>query len=486
MSQQTSIGYYTIEKTLGTGGMGTVYLAVHSQIDRKAAIKALKPHLAQNPDIRMRFKNEASLMAKLHHPNIVDLYDYVELGDNLFLVMEYVQGVTLEQYTSEISGPLSESQAKRVFAKILDAFAYAHQRGIIHRDIKPANIMITQMGDVKIMDFGIAKMVGNQEKHLTQAGVRLGTIYYMSPEQIRAWEIDARSDIFSLGITLFESLTGKLPYSEELGEYDLSQKIVNDPLPKLKEFLPAASSHMQKIIDKATAKDPEDRFQNVEQFKRALLDATLLGKQETEEEHVHQVVWNINQERLVSPPKQHPQDNDSSGEPKPVSTGTTEIENLPPAQPEPPTTPVQQPPTEQEVELKAEKEVLLLKNYFGIVSTRRVQYYRNLDLFEKGKKERLFLSQVIDVEYNSRREILAGAVFMLVGAGLFVLDNVLTYVLAISFLLFSIVCFSHFPSLTVVRKDGKKVKMRGWPWHLKQSKKFLVSLRSQLSKKKRF
>jgi hypothetical protein len=107
-------------------------------------------------------------------------------------------------------------------------------------------------------------------------------------------------------------------------------------------------------------------------------------------------------------------------------------------------------------------------------------------LFEKGKKERLFLSQVIDVEYNSRREILAGAVFMLVGAGLFVLGNVLTYVLAISFLLFSIVCFSHFPSLTVVRKDGKKVKMRGWPWHLKQSKKFLVSLRSQLSKKKRF
>jgi hypothetical protein len=243
---------------------------------------------------------------------------------------------------------------------------------------------------------------------------------------------------------------------------------------------------MQKIIDKATAKNPEDRFQNVEQFKRALFDATLLGKQETEEEYVHQVVWNINQERLVSPPKKHAQDNDSNGEPKPVRTGTTEIENLPPAQPEPPTTPVQETPAQQEVELKPEKEVLLLKNHFGIVSTRRVQYYRNLDLFEKGKKERLFLSQVIDVEYNSRREILAGAVFMLVGAGLFVLGNVLTYVLAISFLLFSIVCFSHFPSLTVVRKDGKKVKMRGWPWHLKQSKKFLVSLRSQLSKKKRF
>ncbi|WP_299461862.1 serine/threonine-protein kinase [uncultured Microscilla sp.] len=483
--QQTGIGYYKIEKTLGTGGMGTVYLATHTQIGRQAAIKGLKPHLAKNPDIRMRFKNEAALMAKLHHPNIVDLYDYVELGENLFLVMEYVQGVTLEQYTSEISGPLSESQAKRVFAKILDAFAYAHQRGIVHRDIKPANIMITQMGDVKIMDFGIAKMVDNQEKNLTQAGVRLGTIYYMSPEQIRAWEIDARSDIFSLGITLFEILTGKLPYSEELGEYDLSQKIVNDPLPRLKEFLPAASSHMQKIIDKATAKDPDHRFQNAEQFKKALFDATLLGKQETEEEHLHQVVWNINQEQLVHPPNQHLQQVESSPANASMSSDTAEIENLPTAQPEKNADPIDQPGTESP-QFKAEKEELLLKNYFGIVSTRRVQYFRNQDLFEKGKKERLFLSQVIDVEYNSRRELLAGSVFMLIAAGLFILGHVITYVLAISFLFFSIVCFSHFPSLTVVRKDGKKVKMKGWPWHLKQSKKFLVSLRSQLSKKKRF
>lgn len=113
--QQTGIGYYKIEKTLGTGGMGTVYLATHSQIGRQAAIKGLKPHLAKDLDIRARFKNEAALMAKLHHPNIVDLYDYVELGDSLFLIMEYVQGVTLERYVYEISGLLTENQAKRSY-----------------------------------------------------------------------------------------------------------------------------------------------------------------------------------------------------------------------------------------------------------------------------------------------------------------------------------------------------------------------------------
>lgn len=471
MSQQTGIGYYKIEKTLGTGGMGTVYLATHSQIGRQAAIKGLKPHLAKDSDIRARFKNEAALMAKLHHPNIVDLYDYVELGDSLFLIMEYVQGVTLERYVYEISGLLTESQAKRIFSKILDAFAYAHQRGVVHRDIKPANIMITQTGDIKIMDFGIAKMTDQREKHLTQAGVRLGTIYYMSPEQIRAsWNIDARSDIFSLGITLFEILTGKLPYSEELGEYDLSQKIVNDPLPRLREFLPEASEHMQKIIDKATAKNPEDRFQNAEQFKKALHGATLLGEAETEEEHIHQVVWNISKEKLGNPPTEK--------QAIPLANGKHNVDY---ATQNPSTTDV--PETATTSTLKGSKEELLLQNYFGIVSNRRVQYFRNKDLFEKGKKERLYLSQVIDVEYNSRREIISGAVFLLIAAGIFTLGYFITYLLAISFVGFSIVCFSPFPTLTIVKKDDKRVKMKGWPWHLKQSKVFLIALRSQLSRK---
>lgn len=463
MAHQANVGYYQIEKTLGTGGMGTVYLATHSQIGRQAAIKGLKPQLALDADIRTRFKNEASLMAKLHHPNIVDLYDYVEMGDNLFLIMEYVQGVTLERYVYEITGPLTENQAKRIFAKILDAFAYAHKSNIVHRDIKPANIMITQTGDIKIMDFGIAKMANKEDKKLTQAGVRLGTLYYMSPEQIRAsWNIDARSDVFSLGITLFEVLTGRLPYPEDLGEYDLSQKIVNETLPRLKTYLPEASEHMQKIIDKATAKNPEDRFQSAEQFRQALLDATLLGKAESEEEHVNQVVWNINQEKLGKP-SQKPE--------VPTAAVTVQDDEL-----------------ESEVnkgydQTSGEKETLLLQNYFGIVSNRRVQYYRNKDLFEKGKKERLYLSQIADIEYNTKREIISGVVFLLLASGLFLAGYLATYLLAISLLLFSLVCFMPFPILTILKKDQKRTRMKAWPWHLKQSKRFLVALRSQLSRR---
>ena len=463
MAHQARIGYYEIESTLGTGGMGTVYLANHTQIGRQAAIKGLKPQLAVDLDIRARFKNEAALMAKLHHPNIVDLYDYVEMEGNLFLIMEYVQGVTLERYVYEITGPLTENQAKRIFAKILDAFAYAHQSGIVHRDIKPANIMITQTGDIKIMDFGIAKMANKEDKKLTQAGVRLGTLFYMSPEQIRAaWNIDARSDIFSLGITLFEVLTGSLPYPENMGEYDLSQKIVNEPLPRLKDYLSEASEHMQKIIDKATAKNPEDRFQSAEEFKKALLSANLSGKSETVEEHLNQVVWNIQQEK--------------SRKPVPKSV------EVPPSIPIKETTPDDKP---IQAAPPSEKETLLLQNYFGIVSNRRVQYYKNKDLFEKGKKERLYLSQIIDIEYNTRREIVSGVVFLLLASGLFLAGYLATYLLAISLLTFSLICFMPFPVLTILKTDQKKARMKAWPWHLKQSKRFLIALRSQLSKRSR-
>ncbi len=463
MAHQARIGYYEIESTLGTGGMGTVYLANHTQIGRQAAIKGLKPQLAVDLDIRARFKNEAALMAKLHHPNIVDLYDYVEMEGNLFLIMEYVQGVTLERYVYEITGPLTENQAKRIFAKILDAFAYAHQSGIVHRDIKPANIMITQTGDIKIMDFGIAKMANKEDKKLTQAGVRLGTLFYMSPEQIRAaWNIDARSDIFSLGITLFEVLTGSLPYPENMGEYDLSQKIVNEPLPRLKDYLPEASEHMQKIIDKATAKNPEDRFQSAEEFKKTLLSANLSGKSETEEEHLNQVVWNIQQEK--------------SRKPVPKSV------EVPPSIPIKETTPDDKP---AQIAPPSEKETLLLQNYFGIVSNRRVQYYKNKDLFEKGKKERLYLSQIIDIEYNTRREVVSGVVFLLLASGLFLAGYFATYLLAISLLTFSLICFMPFPVLTILKTDQKKARMKAWPWHLKQSKRFLIALRSQLSKRSR-
>jgi len=236
--------------------------------------------------------------------------------------------------------------------------------------------------------------------------------------------------------------------------------IVNEPLPRLKAYLPEASEHMQKIIDKATAKNPEDRFQSAEQFKRALLNASLLGKPESEEEHVNQVVWNINHEKLTKPVKK-------PVEPPPIQKEIIPEENS------------------QDSYSSSEKETLLLQNYFGIVSNRRVQYYRNKDLFEKGKKERLYLSQIVDIEYNTKREVVSGAVFLLLAAGLFVVGYLATYLLAISLLMFSLVCFMPFPILTILKNDQKKTRMKAWPWHLKQSKRFLVALRSQLSKRAR-
>ncbi len=260
---------YKIEAKLGEGGMGTVYLATHALIDRKAAIKALHPSLVNNPMIRERFKNEAFAMAQLKHPNIVDLYDYYEDNNGLYLIMEYVEGFTLDEYIQKISGAITEEKCINLFIKILDGFQYAHQKGIIHRDIKPSNLIITPKLDIKILDFGIARLL-SADKGKTQAGTKMGTVLYMSPEQVRGEEADNRSDIYSLGVTLFEMLTGKPLYGDQLTEYEVNQKILNEPLPRLNSIYPNISVEIQAIVDKATNKNPINRFQHCEEFKNAL------------------------------------------------------------------------------------------------------------------------------------------------------------------------------------------------------------------------
>lgn len=271
MIGQQILNYQIINK-IGEGGMGSVYLAKHTQLDRKAAIKALHPNLVNNPHIRERFKNEASTMAHLKHPNIVSLYDYMESPQGLFLIIEFVEGYPLDEFIQKVSGPISEDKVAFLFGKILDGFAYAHSQGVIHRDIKPSNIMISPDGqDVKILDFGIAKLLGNNSKSLTKTGSRMGTVLYMSPEQVKGQELDQRSDIYSLGVTLFQMLTGKCPYNEaNMTEYEVYEQIVNYTLPRVKTFYPSVSGRMQAIIDKATAKDPAERFSSCLEFKRAL------------------------------------------------------------------------------------------------------------------------------------------------------------------------------------------------------------------------
>ncbi|NJL12604.1 MAG: serine/threonine protein kinase [Microscillaceae bacterium] len=272
---------YRITAKIGEGGMGSVFKAQHTQLDRPAAIKALHPNLVSNAMIRERFKNEAATMAHLRHPNIVSLYDYLETPQGLFLIMEFVEGYPLDRYIQEVSGPIPEARALALFTKILEGFAYAHQQGVVHRDIKPSNLIISADGqEVKILDFGIAKLLDGSTKNLTKTGSRMGTVLYMSPEQVKGGMLDQRSDIYSLGVTLFQMLTGRCPYDEATAtEYEVYHQIVNFPLPRLQEFYPGVSSRMQALIDRATAKNPEDRFASCDEFKAALLGQTALPKQ---------------------------------------------------------------------------------------------------------------------------------------------------------------------------------------------------------------
>ncbi|HAS42819.1 MAG TPA: hypothetical protein DCS93_20225 [Microscillaceae bacterium] len=266
---------YRIDSKIGEGGMGSVYLASHLQMRRKAAIKALHPNLVNNAQIRERFRNEAEAMASLKHPNIIDLYDFLETNQGLFLIMEYVDGNQLDDYIRSVTGPLPETRAIELFSKALDGFAYAHDRGIIHRDIKPSNLMIGSEGQVKILDFGIAKILNGANKGLTRTGSKMGTVLYMSPEQVKGQSVDRRSDIYSMGVTLFQILTGRPPYDEKTAtEYEVYTQIVNSPLPRLRQFNPNVSERIQAVVDKATAKEPSARFQNALEFKQALLGVT--------------------------------------------------------------------------------------------------------------------------------------------------------------------------------------------------------------------
>ncbi len=253
---------YEIKALIGEGGMGDVYLAEHTSIGRKVAVKALKPELSLNEEIRKRFKNEAKVMAKLQHPNIVGLYDFHEDESGLYLIMEYVEGVELADKIKSLSEPMDLDEAKRIMPLILKAFEYAHENGIVHRDVKPANVLISKNGTVKVLDFGIAKIVGNEQFNLTKDGSNVGTAYYMSPEQVQGKVLDKRSDIYSLGVTFYEMLAGFCPYKSLSTEYAIYNKIIQEPLASLVDTMGDQYSKVWSVISKATAKDLLSRYQD--------------------------------------------------------------------------------------------------------------------------------------------------------------------------------------------------------------------------------
>ena len=260
---------YKIESLIGEGGMGNVYLASHTTLDRKVAVKSILPQLVKNEEIKSRFLNEAKTMSKLQHPNIVGLYDYHSGEEGLFLFMEYVEGKELHDYLLDLGKPLDEDLAIAFMKQILSAFSHAHKKGIVHRDIKPSNIIISNDGEIKILDFGIAKILGEGGHNLTKTGAQIGTVYYMSPEQVEGKPVSHLSDIYSIGVTMYQLLTMVNPYKHFTTEFKIYKKITGEKLPDVTELNPLLNDSMNHIIHKATAKEPNNRFQSCKEFSDA-------------------------------------------------------------------------------------------------------------------------------------------------------------------------------------------------------------------------
>jgi serine/threonine-protein kinase len=260
------VGNYRITELLGEGGMGVVYKAVDIHLDRPVAVKMLNKELSHNADIVERFRSEAKAQANLNHVNLATLFAFLVENGNAFMVMEFVEGETFDKKI-RTRGPLPPEEAVPWFKQALLGIGAAHRMGIIHRDIKPANIMVNRAGIVKVMDFGIAKVIGDRGR--TRTGMLIGTPAYMSPEQIQNRQIDVRSDIYALGITLYQMLTGHLPFDND-NDFDVMNSQVTLAPPPLKRMHPYAPDQYQNVVLKALEKDPNNRFQTVEEFGSAL------------------------------------------------------------------------------------------------------------------------------------------------------------------------------------------------------------------------
>ena len=256
-----TISHYKILEKLGEGGMGIVYKAHDSELDRAVAMKFLPQYLTSDAAEKERFHHEARAASALNHPNISTIYEIKEFESQIYLAMEYVEGKTLKQLIE--ADPLPIKKALDTAIQVCDGLGAAHEKGVVHRDIKSDNIMVTPKGQVKIMDFGLAKVKGATK--LTKAGSTLGTAAYMSPEQAQGEEVDQRSDIFSFGVVLYELLTSKLPFRGEHHAALMYSLINEDPVP-IARFNEKVTPEIERIVSKALAKDKEDRYQHVDEM----------------------------------------------------------------------------------------------------------------------------------------------------------------------------------------------------------------------------
>jgi len=262
----TTVGKYRILARLGRGGMGTVYRAIDDTLDREVAIKVLNSEVG-DAKLMARFRAEATMLARLNHPEIATIFEIVKTDDDLMMVMELVRGETFDQLSIR-SGPLPAERAAYLVAQVLNGLAYAHRAGIVHRDLKPANIMVTESGNIKIMDFGIARVLGAE--HLTSDGTMMGTPAYMAPEQVLGKEVDARADLYSAGVVFYRLLTGCLPFQADT-PIGMVQKQLWEPPTPVRAYRSDLPEWCETLMTRALAKAPEERFQNAEEFRSALL-----------------------------------------------------------------------------------------------------------------------------------------------------------------------------------------------------------------------
>jgi serine/threonine-protein kinase len=274
LSESVLGGRYRLEARIGSGGMAEVYRGFDTVLDRTVAIKILLPQFARDASFVERFRREAQAAARLNHPNIVGIYDSGSDGETQFIVMEFIEGRTLADFLSA-GGHFTPLHAAEVSEKVCDALAYAHIAGVIHRDIKPANIMVTRKGVVKVMDFGIARIVAGPET-APQTSAVLGTAAYISPEQVQGQPVDGRSDIYSLGAVLYETLTGRPPFTGGSPVAVAYKQVNESPIPpsQVKAEVPP---RLDAVVMRSLAKNAANRYQTADEF-RADLERSRQGQ----------------------------------------------------------------------------------------------------------------------------------------------------------------------------------------------------------------